>query len=133
MTKYSCERCDFYTNKLSNYNKHLTTRKHKNGSFLNKKEPKASKTCYFESSLSFSMSLARSSKSLDRVSSYSFTSFAKSFAWAAFNFFVSVSSSPALRPARLPWLQEPGIRCFSSAMRRVRLSDLVQTLSLPRQ
>lgn len=38
--KYFCETCDFYTNKLSNYNKHLTTRKHKNGSFLNKKEPK---------------------------------------------------------------------------------------------
>lgn len=38
--KYSCESCHFYTNKLSNYNKHLTTRKHKNGSFLNKKEPK---------------------------------------------------------------------------------------------
>ena len=44
--KYSCESCDFYTNKLSNYNKHLTTRKHKNSSFLNKKEPKEAMAKY---------------------------------------------------------------------------------------
>ena len=28
-TKFYCKKCDFYTNKISNYNEHLLTRKHK--------------------------------------------------------------------------------------------------------
>ena len=28
-TKFSCKKCDFYTNKISNYNEHLLTKKHK--------------------------------------------------------------------------------------------------------
>ena len=28
-TKFYCKKCDFYTNKISNYNEHLLTKKHK--------------------------------------------------------------------------------------------------------
>ena len=38
--KYSCEQCNYFSNRLSNYNKHLSTRKHQNCYFLNKKEQK---------------------------------------------------------------------------------------------
>ena len=38
--KYICECCDFKCSKLSNYNKHLTTRKHKNLQNDTKKPPK---------------------------------------------------------------------------------------------
>ena len=44
--KYSCENCNFYSNKISNYNKHLTTLKHKKSSFLNDKKPKEAENMY---------------------------------------------------------------------------------------
>ena len=37
---YTCEVCDFKCTKLSNFKKHLTTRKHENRENGNKKMPK---------------------------------------------------------------------------------------------
>ena len=39
-TKYICEKCDFSCNKLSNYKKHLSTRKHQNNDGELQKMPK---------------------------------------------------------------------------------------------
>ena len=44
--KYSCIKCNYFSNRLSNYNKHLTTRKHKNCYFLNEKEQKVATPTY---------------------------------------------------------------------------------------
>jgi len=44
--KYSCIKCNYFSNRLSNYNKHLSTRKHKNCYFLNEKEQKVATPTY---------------------------------------------------------------------------------------
>jgi hypothetical protein len=39
--KYSCKKCDFYSNKISDYNKHCLTRKHLRLTEANKKSPES--------------------------------------------------------------------------------------------
>jgi hypothetical protein len=43
--KFNCDFCDFYTCKLSNYNKHILTSKHKKMEILQEKIPKINNVC----------------------------------------------------------------------------------------
>ena len=44
--KFNCKECDFICCKLSDWNRHLTTRKHKDRTNLNGKTPKIATACF---------------------------------------------------------------------------------------